>query len=51
MSDIITSASIETGPETYNIIQAFGSRGAKECENIWNPTAYVSGFIEDLRFN
>jgi len=47
--DIITSAVIRTGLETYRILQAFGSRGSIECEPDWNPYAYVSGYIENLK--
>ena len=47
-TDIITSAEIRTGDESYSILQAFGARGARECAINYNPTAYSSGIIENL---
>jgi len=47
-TDIITSASVETGTESYRILQAFGARGSKQCAPWWSPLAFVSGYIENL---
>lgn len=46
--DIITSEVIKTGSESYSTLQALASRGSQECDPFWNPTAYVSGYIENL---
>ena len=47
-TDILNYTSVETGTESYSMIQAFAARGAKDCAGAYNPWAYVSGYMENL---
>lgn len=47
-TDVITSASTATGPESYSIIQAFGARGSRPCAPWYSPMFFVSGYLEEL---
>ena len=43
----IVSARARTGPESYDMVQAFGARGSKKCE-WWGFEFFVSGLLEKL---
>ena len=47
-TNVITSASTQTGPGSYAIIQAFGARGSRLCAPWYAPMFFISGYMEGL---